>query len=151
MRLHRLAPCAPLPGAKTTSHELPLDLESVLTSSAVSVSTLLSVVVSLQFTPDFSVVPRHHVRGAGGWLAPVEVSPSVLPLRGFDEVVALFCEFPDYSFYVSILGNRPMYERGRICTVALAAENDQPLVASIPEYDVVVAISHSSLSSPRTT
>jgi hypothetical protein len=34
-----------------------------------------------------------------------------------------------------------MYERGRICTVALAAEHDQPLVASIPEYDVVVAIS----------
>ena len=65
----------------------------------------------------------------------------MLPLRGFDEVVALFGEFPDYTFHVSLLGNRPMYERGRICTVALAAENDQPLVASIPEYDVVVAIS----------
>jgi len=52
VRLHRLAPCAPLLGAKTTSHELPSDLESVLTSSAVSVDTLLSVVVLLQFAPD---------------------------------------------------------------------------------------------------
>lgn len=72
----------------------------------------------------------------------------MFPLRGFDEVVALFGEFPDYLFHVSILGNRPMCERGRICTVALAAEHDQPLLAPIPEYDVVVAISaleHSSI------
>ncbi|MEF8828146.1 MAG: hypothetical protein V5A49_03880 [Haloarcula sp.] len=65
----------------------------------------------------------------------------MLPLRGFDEIVALFGEFPDHPFHVGLLGNRPMCERGRICTVALAAENDQPLVASIPEYDVVVVIS----------
>ena len=72
----------------------------------------------------------------------------MLPLRGFDEVVALFGEFPDYPFHVCLLGNRPMCERGRICPVALTAENDQPLVASIPEYDVMVAISaleHSSI------
>ncbi len=65
----------------------------------------------------------------------------MLPLRGFDEVVALFGEFLDYPFHVSLLGNRPMCERGRICTVALAAEYDQPLLPPIPEYDVVVAIS----------
>lgn len=64
----------------------------------------------------------------------------MLPLRGLDEVVALFCEVTYHLFHVSILGNSPMCERGRICTVALAAENDQPLVGSIPEYNVVVAI-----------
>jgi hypothetical protein len=62
-------------------------------------------------------------------------------LRGFDEVVALFGEFLDYPFYVNILGNRPMCERGRICTVAQAAEDHQPLVVSVPEHDVVVEIS----------
>jgi hypothetical protein len=65
----------------------------------------------------------------------------VLPLPGLDEAVAFFGEFPDYPFHVSLFGNRPMCERGRICPVALAAEYDQPLVAPIPEYDVVVAIS----------
>ena len=65
----------------------------------------------------------------------------MLSLRGLDEVVALFGEFPDYPFHVSLLDNRPMCEWGRICTVALAAEHDQPLVASIPDYDVVVTIS----------
>ena len=34
-----------------------------------------------------------------------------------------------------------MRERGWIRSVALATENDQPLVASLPEHYVVVAIS----------
>jgi hypothetical protein len=42
---------------------------------------------------------------------------------------------------VSILGNSPMREQGWIRSVTPAAEHDRPLVASLPEHDVVVAIS----------
>ncbi len=65
----------------------------------------------------------------------------MLPLQGFEEIVALLCEFPNHPFHVSLLGNRLMCEWGWVRSVTLAAEHDQPLVATLPEYDVVVAIS----------
>ena len=84
---------------------------------------------------------KPRARRVGGWLATTEASPSALPLRWLDEVVALVDQGPDGPLDIGIVRNRPARQGCRIGAIALITEDGQPAVGSLPEHDVVVAIS----------
>jgi len=65
----------------------------------------------------------------------------VLTFRRFNEVVALLGDLLNHLFYVSIPGNRSMHGRGRIRSVSLATQDDEPLVDLLTKHDAVVAVS----------
>jgi hypothetical protein len=75
------------------------------------------------------------------WLATAKASPSALPLRWLDEVVALVDEGTDGLLDIGIVRYCPACQRCRIGSIALITEDGQPAVSSLFKHDVVVTTS----------